>query len=98
MSKSAFNAIREGLAEAIAYAEGDHSKGKASVHDASEIDVAAIRKTLGLSQAKFCATFGITKATLTKWEQGQRKPTGPARVLMKVIERHPDAVRDVVAA
>jgi putative transcriptional regulator len=56
-------------------------------------DIAATRRRLGLSQAEFAAWFGISPGTLRNWEQGRRVPDGPARVLLRVIEREPDAVR-----
>jgi putative transcriptional regulator len=56
-------------------------------------DIAATRRRLGLSQAEFAAWFGISPGTLRNWEQGRRVPDGPARVLLRVIEREPEAVR-----
>ena len=61
-----------------------------------EADVAAIRQTYGLSQAKFASLLGISVRTLQNWEQGRRIPRGPARVLLRVVALHPDAVLDVV--
>ena len=57
------------------------------------VDIAATRRRLGLSQSEFAAWFGISPGTLRNWEQGRRVPEGPARVLLRVIEREPDAVR-----
>lgn len=51
----------------------------------------------GLSQAKFAAPMGISVATLRNWEQGRRSPEGSARVFLRVVEKHPAAVLDVVA-
>ena len=56
-------------------------------------DIAATRRRLGLSQTEFAAWFGISPGTLRNWEQGRRVPEGPARVLLRVIEREPEAVR-----
>jgi putative transcriptional regulator len=56
-------------------------------------EIAATRRRLGLSQAEFAAWFGISPGTLRNWEQGRRVPDGPARVLLRVIEREPEAVR-----
>ena len=61
-----------------------------------ESDVAAIREAYGLSQEKFASLLGISVRTLQNWEQGRRTPRGPARVLLRVAARHPDAVLDVV--
>ena len=59
-------------------------------------DVKCIRAGYKLSQGEFAALLGISVATLRNWEQGRRKPEGPARVLLQVAARHPDAVWDVV--
>jgi putative transcriptional regulator len=59
-------------------------------------DIAATRRWLGLSQTEFAAWFGISPGTLRNWEQGRRVPEGPARVLLRVIERDPEAVRRAV--
>ncbi len=55
------------------------------------------RRKLDLTQAEFAERFGISAATLRKWEQGVRKPQGPARVLLAVIDREPEAVMRALA-
>lgn len=55
--------------------------------------VRAIRERLGMSQAAFARMFGISVGTLQNWEQGRRQPEGPARMLLRVIDREPEAVR-----
>ncbi len=61
-----------------------------------EPDVTAIRRHYGLSQAKFAALLGISVRTLQNWEQGRRRPRGPARVLLQVAAEHPEALLDSV--
>ena len=61
-----------------------------------EPDVRAIRAKLGLSQDNFSVMLGISAATLRNWEQNRRKPVGPARVLLRVAEKHPKAVLEAV--
>jgi putative transcriptional regulator len=55
-------------------------------------DVKGIRQRLGLSQEQFAARFGFSVDTIRNYEQGHRKPAGPARVLLRVIASEPDAV------
>ena len=57
-----------------------------------ENTVAATRSKLRLSQTKFAELLGISVRTLHNWEQGRRKPTGAARVLLRVASRHPEVV------
>ena len=61
-------------------------------------DVKRIRASYKLSQDEFAALIGISVATLRNWEQGRRTPEGPARILLQVAAKHPDAVWDVVRA
>ena len=89
MSK-AFEEISAGLGDAIQHAKG--KKSKVVVHKSETINVQAIRKKTGMSQQRFCATFGISLGTLRHWEQGLRVPRGAARVLLKVVDVNPRAV------
>ena len=59
----------------------------------SPVDVKALRRELGLSQRQFASQFGFSVRTLQEWEQGRRKPLGPARILLSAIARDPDALR-----
>ena len=63
-----------------------------------ENTVAATRSKLRLTQNKFAELLGISVKTLHNWEQGRRKPTGAARVLLRVASRHPELVLEEAAA
>lgn len=56
------------------------------------VDVAAIRSALGLTQAQFASRFGFGIRAVHQWEQGKRRPEGPARVLLALIAADPKAV------
>ncbi len=62
-----------------------------------EANAFEIRAELGLSQKKFAKLMGISVDTLQNWEQGRRTPDGPARVLLRVAEKHPEALASVAA-
>jgi putative transcriptional regulator len=62
-----------------------------------ESRIVRARLKSGLSQAEFAAVLGVSKRTLEQWEQGRRKPSGAARTLLKIAERHPKVLRDVAA-
>ena len=96
MMSKAFEEISAGLDDAIKHAKGQSTK--VVVHKPEAIDVKAIREKTGMSQQRFCATFGISLGTLRHWEQGLRMPRGPARVLLKVVNNDPQAVIRVVSS
>jgi putative transcriptional regulator len=62
------------------------------------MDVKAIRRQLGLSQAAFAALIGVPVGTLRNWEQGRRVPDGPARALLRVTAVAPDLVAKTLSA
>src|SRR5271165_5433471 len=96
-TRSVGSEIVEALQNAVAYAKGYHSKGRAHrVLVPPRINVKQVRSKLGLSQSDFAETFGINAATLRNWEQGRRQPDGPARVLLTIIDREPAAVQRVL--
>ena len=66
------------------------------VFEYSPLDVKAIRKKLAKSQHEFALMIGVSVGTLRNWEQGRRKPVGPARALLRVAARSPEAFRDAL--
>jgi putative transcriptional regulator len=84
------------LREAVDWVEGKEVPVRVTRIEVPVLDVRATRKRLGLSQAAFAAKFGFQPATLRNWEQGRTSPHGPARVLLAVIDRHPEAVEDAL--
>jgi putative transcriptional regulator len=54
--------------------------------------IAATREKLGLSQTRFARLLGISVRTLHHWEQGSRRPSGAAQVLLRVAAKHPEAI------
>jgi putative transcriptional regulator len=84
------------LKEAVAGAEGKSVRVRITTVEVPMIDIRAMRRRLGLSQAAFAAKFGFQPSTLRNWEQGRTRPDGPARVLLTVIARHPEAVEDAL--
>ena len=69
-----------------------------TVHTPESVDVRAIRERLGMTQAKFAKSFGLELSTVQNWEHGRRRPEGAARVLLRVIEREPEAVQRALTA
>lgn len=68
---------------------------RTKVQQASQ--VAQVRLKSGLSQTQFAAALGVSKRTLEQWEQGRREPSGAAKQLLKIAERHPEVLVEIAA-
>jgi len=87
------------LENTLAYSKGENQNVWTHVVNVPDpSDIRKIRKKLGMSQSAFATRFGFSPATLGNWEQGRRQPEGPARVLLTIIDREPDAVRRALQA
>lgn len=93
---SAYESIKQGLNEALAYAEGGDVGAHVHQVTVPDVDVAAIRASTGLSQGAFARSIGVAKGTLLNWEQGRRRPTGPAQVLLAMIAKRPSLVDELL--
>ena len=60
-------------------------------------DISALRRFVGLTQVQFAGAMGISVHTLRNWEQGRRRPEGPAIALLRIAARHPRIIRENVA-
>jgi len=84
--------ILDGIREIKAHKGG---KVKLRTHELKEPSSAQdIRKKLGLSQEAFAGLIGVSPRTLQDWEQGRRKPHGPAKALLRIVEKHPEVLLD----
>ena len=98
MNKSGDSILR-GAREALAHARGDKTRGRTTfVRVPAHIDVKALRRQLGLSQEAFADRYGINVVTVQDWEQGRRRPSSAARVLLTVIAHEPEAIERALAA
>ena len=88
--------ILAGLDEAVRWSKGEAVEVRRSTVQVPDVDVRRMRQKLGLSQAEFAAKFRFTPASVKNWEQGRRRPEGPARILLAVIDRHPEAIEDAL--
>ncbi len=91
MKKELFAELLQSVKEAAAIERGRVKPGRVfKVQTPNEL--ARIREKLKLSQTEFARLLGISANTLQNWEQGSRKPAGPARVLLRGAEKHPEAI------
>jgi putative transcriptional regulator len=86
--------IIQGLKEIKAWKRGEAKLKTFTVELPRAADVPAIRKELGLSQDQFALFMGVSVSTLRNWEQERREPQGPARSLLLVAAKQPQAVRE----
>jgi len=86
-----------GFQEALADARGEVSLPSYTVEVPERVDVAAVRRRLGLSQTAFARAFGLDVTAIHAWEQGRRRPDRAARVLLAVIAKEPQAVLRALA-
>ncbi len=95
MKEDLFEELRQSVREGGAILRGRRKPSRA--FQIGEPDVRAVRARYRLSQTRFAALMGISPGTLRNWEQGRRKPEGSARILLRIVARHPEAVLDVVS-
>jgi putative transcriptional regulator len=96
MNDDLFQELLESVREGGAILRGEAEPSREFT--ISDPDVSELRAEYGLSQEKFAALLGISVRTLQNWEQGRRAPQGPARVLLRVAARHPEAILEAVSA
>jgi len=60
------------------------------------LSIKEIRLGYNLTQAEFAQLLDVSLRTYQNWEQGRRKPEGPAKVLLRVASLHPEALLDTV--
>ena len=83
----------QALGEALAHAKG---KGPATVHEL--VTPHEVRKQAKLTQAQMARLMGMSLSGYRKWEQGTRRVSGPAAILLQLIEKEPEAVRRALLA
>lgn len=70
---------------------------RARVHRPEISEIARARLVSGLSQTAFATLLGVSVRTLQDWEQGRREPSGAAKTLFRVAERHPEVLQELAA-
>jgi putative transcriptional regulator len=78
----------QAMTEALAHAKGE---GPAVVH--APIVPREVREQAKLTQAQMAMLMGMSPSGYRKWEQGQRRISGPAEALLRVLKEEPEAVK-----
>ena len=97
MDKKAFAELVSSVRDMGRHMRGAKVAG-ARVTKVREPNVRAIRRKSGLSQSQFAVLIGVNLRTLQNWEQGRTRPTGPARALLRIVEKNPKAMLTLHAA
>lgn len=96
MKQKDFDRLVASVKQAGAIRRGRLKPGRVTEFRAE--DVRAIRSKLAKSQEEFALMIGVSVATLQNWEQGRRRPEGPARALLRVAAKNPQAIVEALAS
>jgi len=80
--------ILEGIKEIKSFKKGDIKLKTRILQEPSSAKI--IREKLNISQSAFASLMGVSPRTIQDWEQGRRKPQGPAKSLLRIAEQHPE--------
>jgi len=90
MKESDFSKLVRSIKEAGSIKRGSKKAGR-TFHFKTP-NIKEIRSKLKVSQTDFALMLGVSSRTLQNWEQGRREPEGPARALLIVVQKDPEAV------
>lgn len=90
MTSKLHKELSRSIREAGRIRRGETKPSRVFKYDA--IDIRKLRESVDVSQAQFAKMIGVSKGTLQNWEQGRRRPRGPAKALLRVFEKDPKAV------
>ena len=80
--------ILEGIQDIKAHKAGEKTLRIHTLKEPAPPQV--IRARLKLSQSAFAGLMGVSLRTVQDWEQGRRKPSGPAAALLRIAEQKPE--------
>ena len=80
--------ILEGIRDVMAHKTGEKTLRIHTLRTPAPPRV--IRANLKLSQSAFASLMGVSLRTVQDWEQGRRKPSGPAVALLRIAEQKPE--------
>jgi putative transcriptional regulator len=96
MKKKDFDNLVESIKQAGKIRRGEMRSSRTFEFD--PIDIKKIRLRLKKSQSEFAMMIGVSVSTLQNWEQGRRRPEGPARALLKIAAERPQSVIEALGS
>jgi putative transcriptional regulator len=92
MKNQRFSQLVDSLEEVRTHVATGRLVGRVSTVAVAPDDIRRLRARSGMTQTQFAATFGIGLGTLQKWERGERRPSGAAKSLLRVMQADTPAV------
>jgi len=94
MNKQTFDKLLSSIREAGEIKVGRHKPSRQ--YEIKPPDIRRVREELHASQGEFATMIGVSVRTLQNWEQGRRRPEGPANVLLRVAAQNPAAILEAL--
>lgn len=94
MKKEHFEKLVDSIKEAGEIKAGSREPGR--MYEIKAPEIKTVREKLNVSQSEFALLIGVSIRTLQNWEQGRRKPEGPAKALLRIASKDPGAVLDAL--
>ena len=99
--RSYAESLKAGLEDAVAFIDGDMSRGRVVVRESKvpvykAEDVVRTRKALNLTQSAFARALGVSSRTVEAWEAGRNEPSGAARHLLFLLDGDHSLVQRLV--
>ena len=91
MDKQHFDQLAKGVAQMKQHVAGKPVRGAVTT-ELNVPDARQIREAAHISQSQFAKLIGVNLRTLQNWEQRRTRPTGPARVLLKIVAANTGAI------
>jgi putative transcriptional regulator len=93
MNEQMVEELAGAIQEMVAVHRGERKAAR--ITRMTRMDVAAIRRRMGMTQQRFAAMMRVPLGTLRNWEQGRRQPDGPSALLMLIAALYPEVVTQV---
>jgi putative transcriptional regulator len=87
MDSKLFEELAKSVKQAGSIARGERKPARKYVYSATRVQ--SVREKAQLSQAQFARLLNVSVRTLQNWEQDRREPTGPAKALLRIVEKEP---------
>jgi len=95
MNNENFGQLLESMREGAAILRGEKAPSRTFRIERGE-DAKIVRKACNASQPAFAKFMGVSVGTLRNWEQGRRRPSGAARVLLSIALHQPELFKSTM--